>query len=115
MKQIPLNVPEGLLEAFSRLVKKGYYPNRAEAIRFSMRLLVDDHGDLSLPIAIPPYTGVKDVQNLFNEFLKEGRTLCPPDCPQHNKCYADPGCFLRVLIDFILWLKEKIHKVNPGG
>lgn len=110
MKQIALNVPEGLLKAVNCLVQKGYYPNRAEAIRFSMRLLVDDHGDQSLPIAVPPYTGVKDIQALFKEFLKEGKAVCPLDCPQHKNCYVEPECFQRVLIDFVFWLKEKIHK-----
>ena len=114
MRQIVLNVPEGLLEAVSRLVQKGYYPNRAEAIRFAMRLLVDDHGDRNLPIAIPPYTGKKDIQDLFEKFLREGKAVCPLDCPQHKNCYVEPGCFQRVLIDFIFWLKEKIHRMNPN-
>lgn len=45
MKQISLEIPEGYLDALDDLVRKGLYPNRAEAIRMAIRDLVRGEGD----------------------------------------------------------------------
>ena len=42
MKLITLHIPEIYLESLEELVKKKYYPNRAEAIRVAVRDLLDD-------------------------------------------------------------------------
>ncbi len=42
MKLITLHIPEIYLENLEELVKKKYYPNRAEAIRVAIRDLLDD-------------------------------------------------------------------------
>jgi len=46
MKQIVVNIPEGLLEALDLLVENRYYPNRAEAIRIAVGCLVKEHGQM---------------------------------------------------------------------
>lgn len=43
MRQITLNVPEPYLEALDSLVRQKMYPNRAEAIRTSIRDLLIEH------------------------------------------------------------------------
>lgn len=42
MKLITLHIPEIYLENLEELVKKKYYPNRAEAIRVAVRDLLND-------------------------------------------------------------------------
>jgi Arc/MetJ-type ribon-helix-helix transcriptional regulator len=42
VKLITLHIPEIYLESLEELVKKKYYPNRAEAIRVAVRDLLDD-------------------------------------------------------------------------
>jgi len=40
MKQITLKVPEHYLDAIDDLVREGFYPTRAEAIRLAIRDLI---------------------------------------------------------------------------
>jgi Arc/MetJ-type ribon-helix-helix transcriptional regulator len=42
VKLITLHIPEIYLESLEELVKKKYYPNRAEAIRVAVIDLLDD-------------------------------------------------------------------------
>ena len=42
MKLITLHIPEIYLENLEELVKRKYYPNRAEAIRVAIRDLLND-------------------------------------------------------------------------
>jgi len=42
VKLITLHIPEIYLENLEELVKKKYYPNRAEAIRVAVRDLLND-------------------------------------------------------------------------
>jgi len=42
VKLITLHIPEVYLESLQELVRKKYYPNRAEAIRVAVRDLLDD-------------------------------------------------------------------------
>ena len=44
MKQISINVPEQYLKDIELLVKKGFYPNRAELIRLAIRDLLLKEG-----------------------------------------------------------------------
>lgn len=37
MKKIAVKLPEVYVDGLDRLVKTGFYPNRAEAIRFAIR------------------------------------------------------------------------------
>lgn len=110
MKLLTVYIPEGLIDSLDQLVDKDFYPHRAEAIRIGIRLLVQEHGNLKVPILIPDFVGVREIQNLFRQFFTEKRTICPFHCPHHQDCYVDPGCFKRVLTDFVFWLKEKAHK-----
>lgn len=41
MKFLTIWIPQGHIEALENLVKRGYYPNRAEAIRMAVRDLVN--------------------------------------------------------------------------
>jgi len=50
VRQITVNIPEGLLEALDRLVKEHYFPHRAEAIRNAIQLLIDEHRNLSISL-----------------------------------------------------------------
>jgi len=43
MKLISLYLPEPYIEALDRLVAERYFPNRAEAIRFAVRDLLNFH------------------------------------------------------------------------
>jgi len=43
MKLITLYLPEDYLRALEELVRRGYYPNRAEAIRVAIRDLLKRH------------------------------------------------------------------------
>ena len=43
MKLTTVNVPEGLVEGLDRLVQRGRYPNRVEAIRDAIKRLTDEH------------------------------------------------------------------------
>jgi len=43
LRLITLNVPESYLDMLDDLVRQGWYPNRAEAIRFSIRDLLIEH------------------------------------------------------------------------
>ena len=45
MKVVTVHLPEAYLEAIDELVKKGYYPNRAEAIRMAVRDLIRREGN----------------------------------------------------------------------
>ena len=57
---------------------------------------------------IPLSVGVKEIQDLFKEWLREEKMLpCAFDCPHYGVCRADVGCFQRVLTDFIFWLKKE--------
>ncbi len=44
MKQISLYVPEVYLKLLDELIDLGFYPNRAEEIRLSIRTLLSKHG-----------------------------------------------------------------------
>ena len=44
MKVVTVHLPEAYVEAIDNLVKKGYYPNRAEAIRMAVRDLIRREG-----------------------------------------------------------------------
>ena len=45
MRLLQIDVPEALLEAFDRAVKKtGIYPSRSEAIRSMMQRFIEEHG-----------------------------------------------------------------------
>ena len=48
MKQISLNVPEPYLDAIDDLVRAGFYPNRAEAVRFAILDLIKLHGKIEV-------------------------------------------------------------------
>ena len=43
MRLITLYLPESYLRALDELVRQGYYPNRAEAIRVAVRDLLKRH------------------------------------------------------------------------
>lgn len=43
MKLITLLVPTSYLDALDQLVAEGFYPSRAEAIRFAVRDLLKSH------------------------------------------------------------------------
>jgi len=92
-----------------RLVEKGYYPHRAEAIRYAIKLLVLEHGNLRLPVIVPDHVGAEEVQNLFAEFLRERNPLCSFDCPYYHSCNVNATCFQGVLAEFVFWLKAKIQ------
>ena len=42
MRLLTVHLPEPYIQALDQLVQKGYYPNRAEAIRTSVRDLVNE-------------------------------------------------------------------------
>jgi Arc/MetJ-type ribon-helix-helix transcriptional regulator len=44
MKIVTVHLPEAYVEAIDNLVKNGYYPNRAEAIRMAVRDLIRREG-----------------------------------------------------------------------
>jgi Arc/MetJ-type ribon-helix-helix transcriptional regulator len=44
MKVVTVHLPVAYVEAIDELVKKGYYPNRAEAIRMAVRDLIRREG-----------------------------------------------------------------------
>jgi len=48
MRLLTLYLPERYVRELDRLVKKGYYPNRAEAIRFAVRDLLLMHNRLGI-------------------------------------------------------------------
>jgi Arc/MetJ-type ribon-helix-helix transcriptional regulator len=50
MKLISIYIPEPYLDALDKLVKKGYYPSRAEAIRLAIKDLIQtEHHLLHAP------------------------------------------------------------------
>jgi len=46
MKLTTVNIPEGLVKALDKLVQKGLYPDRSYAIRYDLRLLIEEHEKL---------------------------------------------------------------------
>ena len=46
LKQISVYLPEELIESLDELVKRGFYPNRSEAIRIAIKDLVSPYLDL---------------------------------------------------------------------
>ena len=46
LKQISVYLPEELIESLDELVKRGFYPNRSEAIRIAIKDLVFPYLDL---------------------------------------------------------------------
>jgi antitoxin ParD1/3/4 len=44
MKVVTVHLPEAYVEAIDELVKRGLYPNRAEAIRMAVRDLIRREG-----------------------------------------------------------------------
>lgn len=53
MKFITLHVLEPDIEALDELVKNGFYPNRAEAIRFAIKDLLESERHIELPLKKP--------------------------------------------------------------
>ena len=45
MKQIDFKIPESYLKSLDDLVEKGFYANRAEAMRTAIMDLLKKHGD----------------------------------------------------------------------
>jgi len=46
LKQISIYLPEELIQSLDELVKRGFYPNRSEAIRIAIKDLVSPYLDL---------------------------------------------------------------------
>jgi antitoxin ParD1/3/4 len=44
MRVVTVHLPEAILEAIDELVRRGLYPNRAEAIRMAVRDLIRREG-----------------------------------------------------------------------
>lgn len=45
MERVTLRVPKQQVEEVEAMVERGEYPNRSEAIRAGIRMLVDDRGE----------------------------------------------------------------------
>jgi len=63
MKLITLYLPEPYIKALKRIVDAGYYPNRAEAIRTAVRILMKEHNEYLNSIVIKPI----NTDNLLSE------------------------------------------------
>ena len=48
MKQIDFKIPESYLESLDELVDKGFYANRAEAMRTAIMDLLKKHGEFRI-------------------------------------------------------------------
>ena len=54
MKLITLYLPEPYIKALKRMEDAGYFPNRAEAIRTAVRLLMKEYNEFLNSIVIIP-------------------------------------------------------------
>jgi hypothetical protein len=67
MKLITVYVPEPKIKALDELVKSGFYPNRAEAIRNAINDLLEVHG--AIPQVKISNDTIKDIQKPPTELL----------------------------------------------
>jgi Arc/MetJ-type ribon-helix-helix transcriptional regulator len=69
MELVQVRLPRGLIERLDKLVKKGIYPNKSEAIREAVRIITETRK----MIGIIPNTGdsVKEVREIRKRLSKE--------------------------------------------
>jgi len=76
MKPVTLNLPERYIRELDRLVKRGFYPSRAEAIRLAIRDLLLTHNLLKLKPTEPPKMPIQTLmKETLMKVLKEPKSL----------------------------------------
>jgi Arc/MetJ-type ribon-helix-helix transcriptional regulator len=66
MRLLTVHFPEGLLKEIDKLIQKGFYPNRSEAIRSGMYYLLISMGK----VITDGHAGNAKIFQLFTEFMK---------------------------------------------
>ena len=66
MRMVTLYLPEPYIKALKRMEDAGYFPNRAEAIRTAVRLLMKEYGEFLNSIVIKPIpdSAESNIENL---------------------------------------------------